>query len=63
MSRHLRLLVVEDDPAVSALLVAYLEKEDYQVDSALSAAEAEKYLRDRETQWFSSTWDCRMKMD
>ena len=48
MPRHLRLLVVEDDPAVSALLVAYLEKDHYQVDSALSAAEAEKFLRDRE---------------
>lgn len=45
MSKQARLLVVEDDAAVRALLVAYLEKDDYRVDGAPTAADAEKLLQ------------------
>lgn len=45
MAQILRLLVVEDDPAVRALLVAYLEKDNYRVDGVSTALEAEKCLQ------------------
>jgi two-component system torCAD operon response regulator TorR len=47
MSTQIRLLVVEDDPALRALLIAYLEKDNYRVEGASTAAEAEKLLGSR----------------
>ena len=48
MSMQIRLLVVEDDPALRALLIAYLEKDNYRVDGASTAAEAELLLQSRQ---------------
>jgi two-component system, OmpR family, torCAD operon response regulator TorR len=48
MSRRPRLLVVEDDPAVLSLFVAYLEKEGYQVTGAATAASAEGLVKKQE---------------
>jgi two-component system, OmpR family, torCAD operon response regulator TorR len=45
MSRRPRLLVVEDDPAILSLFVAYLEKDGYQVAGAATAASAEAMVR------------------
>jgi two-component system torCAD operon response regulator TorR len=45
MPMQIRLLVVEDDPALRALLIAYLEKDNYRVDGASTAADAERLLR------------------
>src|SRR5262245_35727409 len=44
MSRLLRLLVVEDEPSVQALLIAYLEKDGYQASGASTANEAQTLL-------------------
>jgi len=46
--RRPRLLVVEDDPAVLSLFVAYLEKDGYQVAGAATAATAEALVRKQE---------------
>jgi len=48
MSRRPRLLVVEDDPAILSLFVAYLEKEGYQVAGAVTAASAEAQIKKQE---------------
>jgi two-component system, OmpR family, torCAD operon response regulator TorR len=48
MSRRPRLLVVEDDPAILALFVAYLEKDGYQVAGAATAASAEAMVKKQE---------------
>jgi len=45
MSRRPRLLVVEDDPAILSLFVAYLEKDGYQVAGAATAASAEAMVK------------------
>ncbi|MGH1419055.1 MAG: response regulator transcription factor [Hyphomicrobiaceae bacterium] len=43
MVKH-HLLVVEDDPAIRALIIAFLEKENYRVSGAATAAAAEKKI-------------------
>jgi two-component system, OmpR family, torCAD operon response regulator TorR len=48
MSRRPRLLVVEDDPAILSLFVAYLEKDGYQVVGAATAASAEALVKKQE---------------
>ena len=48
MSRRPRLLVVEDDPAILSLFVAYLEKDGYQVAGAATAASAEAMVKKQE---------------
>jgi two-component system torCAD operon response regulator TorR len=48
MSRRRRLLVVEDDPAILSLFVAYLEKDGYQVAGATTAASAEALVKKQE---------------
>jgi two-component system torCAD operon response regulator TorR len=48
MSRRPRLLVVEDDPAILSLFVAYLEKDGYQVAGAATAASAEALVKKHE---------------
>src|SRR5262249_38372368 len=48
MSRRPRLLVVEDDPAILSLFVAYLEKDGYQVAGATTAASAEALVKKQE---------------
>jgi two-component system torCAD operon response regulator TorR len=48
MSRRPRLLVVEDDPAILSLFVAYLEKDGYQVTGAATAASAEAMVKKQE---------------
>src|SRR5215510_10020805 len=48
MSRRPRLLVVEDDPAILSLFVAYLEKDGYQVAGAATAASAEALVKQQE---------------
>jgi len=48
MSRRPRLLVVEDDPAILSLFVAYLEKDGYQVAGAATAASAEAMVKRQE---------------
>jgi two-component system torCAD operon response regulator TorR len=48
MSRRPRLLVVEDDPAILSLFVAYLEKDGYQVAGATTAASAEAMVKKQE---------------
>jgi two-component system, OmpR family, torCAD operon response regulator TorR len=48
MSRRPRLLVVEDDPAILSLFVAYLEKDGYQVAGAATAASAEALVKKQE---------------
>jgi two-component system, OmpR family, torCAD operon response regulator TorR len=48
LSRRQHLLVVEDDPAVLSLFVAYLEKDGYQVTGATTAASAEALVKKQE---------------
>lgn len=48
MSRRPRLLVVEDDPAILSLFVAYLEKDGYLVAGAATAASAEAMVKKQE---------------
>jgi two-component system, OmpR family, torCAD operon response regulator TorR len=48
MSRRPRLLVVEDDPAILSLFVAYLEKDGYQVAGAATAASAGALVKKQE---------------
>jgi|SRR5690349_23110630 two-component system, OmpR family, torCAD operon response regulator TorR len=48
MTRRHRLLVVEDDPAILSLFVAYLEKDGYQVAGAATAAGAEAMVKKQE---------------
>ena len=48
MTRRPRLLVVEDDPAILSLFVAYLEKDGYQVAGAATAASAEAMVKKQE---------------
>jgi len=48
MSRRPRLLVVEDDPAILSLFVAFLEKDGYQVAGAATAASAETLVKKQE---------------
>ena len=43
---NIRILVVDDDPAVQKLVTTLLERSDFEVQNALNATEAAKLLRE-----------------